>query len=104
MNVKHKTGAESNLVKNNEGVIVKNKLIVDVPLHLTDDEVIKLLFKKINKDVDTVLNWAQQEANSIYERYTMNGAKFDHMDFDLTSIQLASKYGVSRKKKKKLLI
>ena len=80
-------------------MIVKNKLIVDVPLHLTDDEVINLLFKKINKDVDTVLNWAQQEANSIYERYTMNGAKFDHMDFDLTSIQIASKYGVSPKKK-----
>ena len=96
---KYKTGAESHLVKNNEGVIVKNKLIVDVPLHLTDDEVIKLLFKKINKDVDTVLNWAQQEANSIYERYTMNGTKFDHMDFDLTSIQIASKYGVSLKKK-----
>ena len=99
---KRKTGAETNLVKNNEGVIVKNKLIVDVPLHLTDDEVIKLLFKKINKDVDTVLNWAQQEANSIYERYTMNGAKFDHMDFDLTQCQLASKYGVSLNKKEKL--
>ena len=99
---KHKTGAETNLVKNNEGVIVKNKLIVDVPLHLTDDEVIKLLFKKINKDVDTVLNWAQQQANSIYERYTMNGTKFDHMDFDLTSIQIASKYGVSPTKKEKI--
>ena len=98
---KRKTGAESHLVKNNEGVIVKNKLIVDVPLHLTDDEVIKLLFKKINKDVDTVLNWAQQQANSIYERYTMNGAKFDHMDFDLTQCQLASKYGVSLYKKEK---
>ena len=96
---KRKTGAETNLVKNNEGVIVKNKLIVDVPLQLTDDEVIKLLFKKIDKDVDTVLNWAQQQANSIYERYTMNGAKFDHMDFDLTQHQLASKYGVSLYKK-----
>ena len=99
---KRKTGAESNLVKNNEGVIVKNKLIVDVPPHLTDYEVIKLLFKKINKDVDTVLNWAQQEANSIYERYTMNGAKFDHMDFDLPGCQLASKFGVSLNKKEKL--
>ena len=99
---KGKTGAESNLVKNNEGVIVKNKLIVDVPLHLTDDEVIKLLFKKINQDVDTVLNWAQQEANSIYERYTMNGDKFDHMDFDLTGHQLAPKYGVSLIKKEKI--
>ena len=98
---KYKTGAELNLVKNNEGVIVKNKLIVDVPLHLTDDEVIKLLFKKINKDVDTVLNWAQQEASSIYKRCTMNGTKFDYMDFELTTNQIASKYGISLKRKEK---
>ena len=98
---KRKTGAESNLVKNKEGVIVKNKLIVDVPLHLTDDEVIKLIFKKINKDVDTVLNWAQQEASSIYERCTMNGTKFDYMDFELTTNQIASKYGISLKRKEK---
>ena len=96
---KRKTGAESNLVKNKEGVIVKDKLIVDVPLNLTDDEVTKLLFKKINKNVDTVLNWAQQEANSIYERCTMNGTKFDHMDFELTTNQIASKYGISLKRK-----
>ena len=82
-------------------MIVKNKLIVDVPLHLTDDEVIKLIFKKINKDVDTVLNWAQQEASSIYERCTMNGTKFDYMDFELTTNQIASKYGISLKRKEK---
>ena len=98
---KRKTGAESHIAKNKEGVIVKEKLIVDVPLHLTDDEVILLLFKKINKDVGTVLNWAHHQASSIYERCVMNGAKFNHMDFELTTKQIASKYGVKVKRKEK---
>lgn len=87
-----KTGAESKIAMNEHGILVKDKLIVDVPLSLTDDEVIKLLFEKINSEVEIVLNWARRQANSILARHKENSGEFDYMDFDLDPVQIKSKY------------
>ena len=96
-----KTGAESKLVKNEDGVLVKEKLIVDVPLSLTDDEVIKLLFEKINRDVDIVLCWARRQSSRILKRFNNNGCEFYYMDFDLTSDQIKSNYRTTTLRKAK---
>jgi len=87
-----KIGAETKISTNREGVLVKDKLIVDVPLNLTDDEVLKLLFQEINNSVDIVLSWASQQAKSICERFKTNGGRFDFKDFDLDAAQIRSKY------------
>lgn len=89
---RRKSGSESRIALNKDGVFVKEKLIVDVPLSLTDDEVIKLLFDKINADVGIILNWAQQQARNILTRHEGNGGEFDYMDFDLSPVQIKSKY------------
>lgn len=94
-----KTGAESKIAWNEDGILVKDKLIVDVPLSLTDDEVIKLLFEKINSKVEIVLNWARRQASSILARYRGNGSEFDYKDFDLDSAQIISKYRTSTRRK-----
>lgn len=94
-----KTGAESKIARNEDGILVKDKLIVDVPLSLTDDEVIKLLFEKINSEVEIVLNWARRQASSILARCRGNGGEFDCMDFDLNSVQIKSKYRTTTRKK-----
>lgn len=94
-----KIGAESKLAINEDGVLVKDKLIIDVPLNLTDDEVIKLLFEKINRDVEIVLNWAHRQASSLLARFEGNSGEFDYMDFDLDSVQIRSKYRTTTLKK-----
>lgn len=87
-----KIGAETKIATNEDGLLVKDKLIVEVPLTLTDDEVIKLLFQEINNAVDIVIRWANAQANSIFGRFQANGSQFDFMDFDLDSVQIKSKY------------
>ena len=89
---KRKTGVESNISRNKNGVVVKNKLILSVPLHMTDDEVIQLLFRKITNDVDEVLRWAQGQANSIFTRFKENEGEFDYRDFDLKLHKIKKKY------------
>ena len=89
---RRKTGAESKISVKKDGSLVKDKLIVEVPLNLTDDEVIELLFKKIDWDMRLILDWAHREANSIVRRFEENDGEFDHMDFDLDSTLIKAKY------------
>lgn len=93
-----KIGAEMKVTINNEGLLVKDKLIVEVPLSISDDEVIKLLFQKISNAVDIVLLWADIQAKDIVSRFMANGDQFEFMDFDLDSVQIKSKYRKTRLK------
>ncbi|MFU4542437.1 hypothetical protein ACM714_20555 [Pseudomonas aeruginosa] len=52
-------GTHTNLKKKKDGTIVKNKLITEIPLHITDAQAIELLFKKIHDDNKLVLDWAK---------------------------------------------
>lgn len=63
--VKNPSGANTNIKKLVDGTFVKNKLITDVPLNLTDSEAIELLFKKIKLDNSLVVRWAKSKISNL---------------------------------------
>ncbi|MBA1245711.1 hypothetical protein [Pseudomonas japonica] len=54
-----KCGSRTKVVKNEDGREVKNNLITQIPLTLTDSEAITILFKKIKLDNALVFKWAR---------------------------------------------
>jgi hypothetical protein len=48
-----------------DGVIVHEKLITPVPLHLTDEEAIEILFSRIQIDISIVKNWARDQSSNL---------------------------------------
>ncbi|WP_162491830.1 ClbS/DfsB family four-helix bundle protein [Pseudomonas syringae group genomosp. 3] len=52
-------GSHTNLKKTKDGTVVKNKLITEIPLHITDSQAIDLLFRQIRADNNLVLDWAR---------------------------------------------
>ncbi|MCS0114885.1 hypothetical protein NDJ00_11955 [Vibrio parahaemolyticus] len=71
-------GSQTRIRKNDEGVEVKQKLITDVPLSITDSEAIKLLFKQVNDDIDVVVKWATYNATAFWERYQKRTERAKH--------------------------
>lgn len=51
-----------------DGVVVHEKLITPVPLHLTDEEAIELLFSRILTDISIVKFWALEQSSKIIAR------------------------------------
>ena len=55
-----------------DGVIVHEKLITPVPLHLTDEEAIEILFSRIVTDISIIKSWACEQRtkiiNSVHQR------------------------------------
>lgn len=63
-------GTKTNTKKKSDGTVVKDKLITEVPIHLTDSQAIEILFKDIHEDNALVLKWARyrlQKAKEAYE-------------------------------------
>ena len=54
-----KCGSRTKVIENDEGREVKNNLITEIPLELTDSEAIEILFKKIKSDNTLVFKWAR---------------------------------------------
>lgn len=52
-------GSYTNLTKTKDGIVVKSKLITEVPIHVTDSQAIDILFRKIRADNNLVLKWAR---------------------------------------------
>jgi hypothetical protein len=52
-----------------DGTDISTKLLTHVPLQVSDDEAVKLLFRKIETDLNTVCNWANCEIKAIWEKY-----------------------------------
>lgn len=48
-----------------DGVVVHEKLITPVPLHLTDEEAIEILFSRILTDISIVKSWALEQCSRI---------------------------------------
>ncbi|MGO3984223.1 hypothetical protein ABI582_07515 [Pseudomonas sp. SAS7] len=62
-------GAPAGKIKsNNDGIEVQDQLLTEIPLHVTDDQAIELLFKEVDADIATVTSWAEAEANDLYRR------------------------------------
>ncbi len=66
---KRVSGANTNIICTDLGHEVKSKLLTHIPLHVSDEEAIHLLFKKIEEDFRVVTEWAAWSCNDIWERY-----------------------------------
>lgn len=66
---KRTPGALTHTKKKADGTTVKNKMITEIPLHLTDSEAIELLFKDIHEDNSLVLKWARHRLQKAKEAY-----------------------------------
>ncbi|MCQ9391448.1 hypothetical protein NRB14_07550 [Pseudomonas viridiflava] len=51
--------------KSEDGTIVHEKLLTPVPLHLTDEEAIELIFRRIQKDIAIVKGWALAQRDKL---------------------------------------
>ncbi|WP_343350949.1 hypothetical protein [Pseudomonas sediminis] len=60
-----KPGAALNIRKNKHGIEIKDKLLTEVPLHVTDIEAIELLYGEILNDLSCVKKWGLAEAMAI---------------------------------------
>ncbi|WP_411960664.1 hypothetical protein ACK3BE_09545 [Pseudomonas mandelii] len=54
-----------NVVTKKDGRVVNNKLMIEVPIEITDDEAISILFKQIGESVDVVKKWATCQARAL---------------------------------------
>lgn len=66
---KYVSGARTYVRTTSEGHDVKTKLLTDIPLHVSDEEALELLFHRIEADVNVFANWAEWAAKSIWSRY-----------------------------------
>lgn len=56
-------------IKIQNGIEVKSKLITEIPLNITDDVALEILFKKINSDVELTLEWANDNIQELINEY-----------------------------------
>ncbi len=77
---------KTNIKKNHDGIEVKKKLLTDIPIQITDQEAIKLLFGNIESDLKTIESWAISQAKDLYDRY-QNRKKFSLKGTVFSSIQ-----------------
>ena len=64
-----KYGSETRLRENEDGLLVQEKLLTTIPLHVTDAEAIDVLFFHIKNDLATVRKWANHEAAALKLRH-----------------------------------
>ncbi|RAI70833.1 hypothetical protein DOZ80_10195 [Pseudomonas fluorescens] len=65
-----KHGSETRLREDEGGLLIQEKLITSIPLHVTDAEAIDVLFFHIKNDLATVRNWATKQAADLKSRFT----------------------------------
>ena len=62
-------GSRTHIRQTKDGIEIKTKLLTDIPLHVTDQEAIELLFGKIQADRDAIVNWALWSVKDIGDRH-----------------------------------
>lgn len=68
-------GHQSHVRETSDGYLVKEKLITDIPLHISNSEAIQLLFFQINADLDIVRSWANQQCRILMYNYEQRKIK-----------------------------
>ena len=63
------SGNERRIKKTVGGIEVKEKLLTEIPLHVTDEKAFELLFYQIQKDVNHVVSVAERLADDLWRRY-----------------------------------
>ncbi|MGE6323150.1 hypothetical protein ACQKEF_23260 [Pseudomonas oryzihabitans] len=61
-------GKRTRIKQTSEGAEIQCKLITHVPMHITDEQAIDILFKEIDRDITVVKAWASQCAQNLYRR------------------------------------
>lgn len=72
-------------IKIQNGIEVKSKLITEIPLNITDDVALEILFKKINTDVNLTLEWANHNIKELVNSYDKS---FPHECFNKSSLEI----------------
>ncbi len=62
-------GEERRIKTTADGIDVKEKLLTDIPLHVTDEEALELLFNQIQTDYNHVVTIAESQANDLWQRF-----------------------------------
>ena len=63
------SGNERRIKTTSDGIAVKEKLLTEIPLHVTDEKAFELLFCQIQRDVNHVVTIAQGLADDLWQRY-----------------------------------
>lgn len=63
-----RSGARTHLKSTNDGYEIKTKLLTDVPLHITDEEAMQILFEQIPRDINIFQRWAKCSADQLWEK------------------------------------
>jgi hypothetical protein len=61
--IKRPPGTQSNIRKSETGVLVHDKLLTEIPISITDNQAIDILFKKIDSDLNTIRQWALEQVS-----------------------------------------
>jgi len=62
-------GSHTRLITKDDGAVVKTKLLTHVPLHVSDEEAINILFEHIQHDVDVFVHWAEKTVRDTWSHY-----------------------------------
>ncbi|GLH44640.1 hypothetical protein RS3R6_08810 [Pseudomonas atacamensis] len=62
--------SQTKIKKTEDGLLVQEKLLTSIPLHVTDVEAVEILFFHIKHDVSIVRRWATSQAEDLKARYT----------------------------------
>lgn len=73
---------KTRLRKTDDGVVVHEKLITSVPLHVTDEQAIEIIFSDISRDMRIVCKWAASRVLEIRKRQKIR-------DWNITQLKSA---------------
>lgn len=62
-------GANTHIKKQKDGKEIRTKLLTDIPLEVTDEQAIQLLFRQIERDVSIIRAWAQNARDDLWKRH-----------------------------------
>ncbi|WP_371229675.1 hypothetical protein ACAW63_24230 [Pseudomonas sp. QE6] len=66
----NKHGSETKLKEREDGLLIQEKLLTSIPLHVTDSEAVDVLFFHIKNHLATVRSWATHQAENLKYRQT----------------------------------
>lgn len=77
---------ETHIREDSDGIEVKQKLLTDIPMSVTDKEAIEILFGNISNDINIIKSWAIFKSKDLYQRY-LNRKKLALKGKPFTSIK-----------------
>ncbi|MFJ4155544.1 hypothetical protein ACIPZF_12220 [Pseudomonas sp. NPDC089752] len=61
--------SQTKITETEDGLLVQDKLLTSIPLHVTDAEAVEILFYHIKHDISIVRKWATAQAEDLKSRY-----------------------------------